>query len=369
MPRRIAFSVLSILVVAGLCACTSGPVAEVSARDAVVTLASGDNKPAVLEKKGSAQKGDVVETDAKGQAQVVFADGSLARLGASTKLTVTELSTAELQRSAMTLDVGETWHRVQKLVAEDPLYAVKTPVGVASVKGTAFGVTCTPEKVCTITVVEGIVEFTTKDGTVVTIEPFQRLVVPAADGGTPAATALPIDAMLTDPWLSANIDEDSVPLDAPSSSASLAGDWKLEVTVVSTDGRQGYAVGDVEKRDWNLAPTECDGATCTTTMTSSSGNSWPLTYDGEDLVFSDTSTVSCVNLDNPEEIRDPDGFDDTFTWRLKVTETKVIDGVPTATKIEGEESEHLKLRADVDPICDAAYTTADTTWSVSLVRA
>lgn len=369
MHRRTPVLVLSLLLVSVLSACTSGPVAEVSARDAVVTLASGDGDPAVLAEKGSAKKDDVVETDGKGRAEVVFADGSLARLGASTRLTVTELSAADLQRSAMTLDVGETWHRVQKLVAEDPLYEVSTPVGVASVKGTAFGVTCTPDKVCTITVLEGIVEFTLKDGTVLTIEPFQRVVVPDPDGDAPEVTPFPLEAVLADPWLSANLEEDKIALDPPDSAASIAGDWKLNTTVVSTTD-PNLSVGQEVKRDWTLDPADCSDGVCTATMTSSSGNTWPLSLGAEEFSYSAAGRTSCVNLDNPTEVWDPDGFDTLDDWNLEVVETEAVGGVLTATRMEGEYTQHLELRDDVDAACiNVANPVTDTVFSVELTRA
>ncbi len=201
-----------------------------------MTLASASGDPTEVEKTDSAHMGDVVATDSAGRAQLDYPDGSLTRLGPDTTLTVDVLDSAEAQRTALSLDVGQSWHRVQKLVAEKAQYEVSTPVGVAAVKGTAFEVDCTAEPACTITVIEGVVEFTATDGSVFEVDPYQRLVVPNPDGGDPVVTVAPVAVVQADDWISGNIDADEITEEIPVEAESLAGEWALTYTYTSVSG-------------------------------------------------------------------------------------------------------------------------------------
>ncbi|WP_158437793.1 FecR family protein [Naasia lichenicola] len=217
------------------------PTAAVTASADQVTLTS-DSDTADVSGSADAVAGDVVATDANGRAQLDYQDGSLTRLGGSTSLIIGELSDASAQRTIVDLEVGQTWHRVEKLVAEDAAFEVSTPVGVAAVHGTAFSVTCTADEVCTVQVIEGEVDFTRTNGTTVTVGAFQGLTLPSADGAALAAVPL-TDAELSEPWLSDNAASDGVSLDKPDPGDALIGEWN--VTVVTDEGALSTTLRDL----------------------------------------------------------------------------------------------------------------------------
>ncbi|WP_158437792.1 FecR family protein [Naasia lichenicola] len=221
---RLAVGVAVLFVLAGCTASPAGPSANVTASATLVSILTGDSSRDLNgTTPQTAAVGDTVRTDSSGSAQLDYADGSLTRLGPATELTVTELSDASAQRTVVELKVGQTWHRVEKLVAEDAAFEVSTPVGVASVHGTAFAVTCTAEEVCTVQVLDGEVGFTLQDGTELTIAAGEQLVVPAADGGDPTVEMMTA-GQLADDWLTHNLDLDAGGSAAASSAPPVEAD-------------------------------------------------------------------------------------------------------------------------------------------------
>jgi hypothetical protein len=114
----------------------------------------------VAAKEGQPLKqGDTIKTDADGQAEIDYTDGSLTRLAGSTVFTISKLTNERGGRQTQgTLSVGETWNRAAK-VSETGSFEVKAGGTTAAVEGTAFVVKCTPktdgtQKVdCTVTAV------------------------------------------------------------------------------------------------------------------------------------------------------------------------------------------------------------------------
>ncbi|MCU1438043.1 MAG: hypothetical protein JWP66_1130 [Naasia sp.] len=365
-PRNLA--VLAVLAVTlPLAACASAPAAKVSASAAAVTLAVGEASPTEVAETADARVGDVVETDADGRAELVYADGSLARLGPATSLRLEEVSGAEDQRTVMSLDVGRTWHRVVELVAEDAAYEVRTPVGTAAVTGTEFSVECTDEPVCRIVVFDGSVLFTTEDGEELPLEPFSQLTVPGPDGDDPVVLPYLADAVEGDDWLAENFPSAEAAT-VPAASASFAGEWTaLFEGVGSTDPvRAADIAGSALEREWTIAPPVCDPA-CVSAVESSSGANLQLIHGASELRISGTGREVCVDS-LTGEVRDPDGFDYAFDYTLEGIEVG-DDGV--VTSVTGVRTETFTLRADADAAClegGVETPVATDTYNVTLTR-
>lgn len=82
------------------------------------------------------KKGDVVETGADGEATVILYESVLVSLEPNTKITLEDLTK---QHPQITQEKGETWNKFTKLSGVEE-YSVKTGNSVASVRGTAFGI-------------------------------------------------------------------------------------------------------------------------------------------------------------------------------------------------------------------------------------
>lgn len=321
MSTRKAWTALSIVVaLAFLTGCSSGAGAQVTSSTAKVTLASVSGSPAEVTGSRTAHVGDVVETDSTGQAQLDYADGSLTRLGPDSKLTINELGAAEAQRTAVTVDVGQSWHRVTELVADGARYEVTTAVGVAAVKGTAFDVNCTSASACTITVIEGVVEFTTTDGTGFEINAYQRLVVPNPNGGDPVVTIAPADAIEADGWLSDNISADDITQAVPVEATSMTGEWSGTSTLTIASGVFGTSVGSTQEFAWTFGEPEC-AAECTFAITSSSGTTYNAVLTESGFTAAGTSTTTCNGAEGP--------WDVTIDVELERTDEATFTGTST----------------------------------------
>lgn len=286
-------SIGAVLAVLLLTACTNGPAATVAPLETQVLLAAGDGDAREVAEEANAAQGDVVSTDGDGLAELVFPDGSFMRLGPDSEVEVTELGSAEVQRTSIALDIGETWHNVVELVAEDAVYEVVTPVGVASVRGTVFAVICVEGPSCEFIVFDGEIEV---DG--ITLTPYQRVILP----DQPEPVIIPVDALPD--WATENIERDgeregaeALP-DPPLEAASIAGEWAL--TLVTTDTNLlSSSVGESTSGKWILGTAQCDPA-CVVSVESESG--W--TVDGEltdgTLTFVRTGNFECVYTETGE---------------------------------------------------------------------
>jgi hypothetical protein len=365
LPRAIALPIAAILL---LSACTSGPAADVSSLDSNVTLAvsSGDENP--ITETTEAHLGDTVSTDDGGRAQLDYPDGSLTRLGPSTRFTVVELPDGETERTLTELEVGETWHRVEELTGDDASYEVETPVGTAAVRGTAFSLTCTEDGICTLTVLEGTVEFLVDDEVIV-VEAFERLVVPDPAGGTPESRSFPTDLMSEDAWISGNAELDGPFEDQDAvEAAGIAGAWTATRTLVSSDDPDltGVPVGTVETYQWDISGPDCT-ETCTWTVASSSGSTFDFVAEGNELVRPlESQLVDCV-YDDTGEVMIEDVARDGAESRLTVSENEEGDGLgSTATRLTGQQiitREMLILCEDLSP-----GTIFTAVWELELAR-
>lgn len=146
---------------------------------------------------------DVVRTDPSGFAEVAWFDGALARVDADSTYTLLELdSTPGVAVVVTELSVGRIWNRLRDGAVAT--YEVRTDVGTAAVRGTAFWVACTSDGACTFAVLEGSVLVETVDGTSVELRAGQELTV--SEEGRPAAT-LPTDP--DEDWVALNAELDA----------------------------------------------------------------------------------------------------------------------------------------------------------------
>ncbi len=369
MKNRLLRSGLCAIAVALLVtACTSaptgptGPTAQVSASATKVTLASKTGDPTEVKEKDEAHLGDTVQTDSAGRAQLDYPDGSLTRLGPDTKLTVDVLDAAEAQRTALTLDVGQSWHRVEKLVAEKAQYEVSTPVGVASVKGTAFEVDCTPAKVCTITVIEGVVEFTTEDGTVLEINPYQRLVVPNPDGGDPAVTVAPVDVVQADEWITGNIAADKITQEVPAEAVTLAGDWRMEYTYTTVSGYLTNGGRD-SATIWTFGETTC-AAACAFTINTLGGSTYTATLDDTGFTAMNPQVYKtlCTNPDTGEEVTD------AYDYTVEAAVTRNPGSSADDVSFTGTLTWHYTFNGQPSGFCTYVATDFDEVAALTLRR-
>jgi hypothetical protein len=149
--------------------------------------------------------GDGVRTDTTGYAEITYFDGSKTRLDIDTEFEVVELvNDAGVASTRTSMGVGRTWNRVEQLGEGE--FTVETSQATATVRGTAFVLDCDTVTSCTFLVVEGVVELTLADGSVVVVVgPAQVEVV---DGIAGPVTPVSLEQVLADPWLADNIVRD-----------------------------------------------------------------------------------------------------------------------------------------------------------------
>lgn len=181
-----------------------------SAKTAVAELHVLDRAAAVSTKaKPSAFKpvatkttlaiGDTVKTNATGFAEVDYPDGSLTRLDATTKFTVTALGGTGPTKA--TLSQGEVWSEVQQATGSTPSFEIATPGAIAAVRGTAFAVSCASDTSCLFGVVDGTVDVTA-NGQTVSVPAGQQVGV---DSSGALSAGAPLDLTV---WIAQNQDQD-----------------------------------------------------------------------------------------------------------------------------------------------------------------
>lgn len=106
-------------------------------------------------------EGDSVRTLADSEAAVIFFESSIMRLGPETEIGIQTLdSTPDNSFIVIRQESGRTWNKILKLSGIDG-YAVETPTTVASVRGTSFSVSVSPDGETEIQLVEGELEAST----------------------------------------------------------------------------------------------------------------------------------------------------------------------------------------------------------------
>ena len=177
-----------------------------SAANVSLTPAGGVARPVGAEL--DARVGDSVATDVTGRAELRYRDGSFTRLGPSTTVAVIALADSR-SGTRIGISVGTIWQRVTQVTGSSG-NSVETPVGVATVRGTAYAASCAAGPACTFTVAESVVEITPLVGPPVTLQPLQRVTVTPAGAG-PVETLTP-EQLTGDVWVAENLTLDSTAL-------------------------------------------------------------------------------------------------------------------------------------------------------------
>ncbi|MBI5561530.1 MAG: FecR domain-containing protein [Deltaproteobacteria bacterium] len=116
-----------------------GATATIDAANGVVYFkAKGSPSWGLTEKGKAVEEGDRIKTGSDGRASLVFADSTKLMLGNDTELEVTEFLLKPRKRSAVySVSTGKVRAVVAKFAGKSDI-KVKTPTGVAGVKGTDF---------------------------------------------------------------------------------------------------------------------------------------------------------------------------------------------------------------------------------------
>lgn len=120
------------------------PWIEVVRSQAVEHGAREGGEGRVLKTGDEVALGKMIETDSKGIANIYFPDGSVLRLDANTKIVLDEASLDPASQglsARIFLSSGRVWSKVLALLTPSSLWEVKTSNAVATVRGTAFGMT------------------------------------------------------------------------------------------------------------------------------------------------------------------------------------------------------------------------------------
>jgi len=142
-------------------------VAAPNAPAGTVTFLAGDatrtapgGKPEKLAVGKAVLQGDVLETQKRTRLEVKLGDGSVLRLGPSSKAEVAAAAfgkTVEDRNVSAKLLVGKVWANVAKAVGGEQRFEVKTENAVAGVRGTTFRVDAATDKSVVVKVYSGTV--------------------------------------------------------------------------------------------------------------------------------------------------------------------------------------------------------------------
>lgn len=134
--------------------------ADVSFLDGKATLTSGgEGKPAPLALGAKVFEGDVVETKADAKAELKMKDGSVIRIGPSSKLELKAAYFGEKGEKTFSarLFFGRVWTKVTGLVGGESKFEVETDNAVAGVRGTTFRVDAATDRSVLVRVYAGSV--------------------------------------------------------------------------------------------------------------------------------------------------------------------------------------------------------------------
>lgn len=112
------------------------------------------------------EEGITIATDGTGDAEILFPSGSIARLDASTTVTLDQQffdNDSGASKTGIFLSIGRVWSRVARLATPESNWEVKTSNVVAAVRGTAFNVGFTKDKKSRVLVDKDTVTLTAID--------------------------------------------------------------------------------------------------------------------------------------------------------------------------------------------------------------
>jgi hypothetical protein len=159
---------LSVIAASGaalLLAAAAPPAAPAAPAGSVTFVAgeatrTGAGKVQPLAVGTAVYQGDLLETKRRTRLEVKLADGSVIRLGPSSRAVVTAASfgrTVEERRVAAKLLVGKVWANVAKAVGGGQRFEVQTENAVAGVRGTTFRVDAATDASVVVKVYSGTV--------------------------------------------------------------------------------------------------------------------------------------------------------------------------------------------------------------------
>jgi hypothetical protein len=149
----------AVLLVAGTVAAAPAPAGSVTFLAGEATRTSGGRSEKLAVGK-PVHQGDVLETQKRTRLEVKLADGSVVRLGPSSRAEVLAAAfgkTADDRNVSTKLLVGKVWANVAKAVGGEQRFEVRTENAVAGVRGTTFRVDAATDKSVVVKVYSGTV--------------------------------------------------------------------------------------------------------------------------------------------------------------------------------------------------------------------
>jgi hypothetical protein len=127
---------------------------------------SPEGKGVALAVGKTVSEGDTIETKEKSLLELALPDGSKLRLGASTKVTLTEAHFGANKERNVSVStwVGRVWAKVAKAVGGSDTFEVETRNAVAGVRGTSFAVHAAADLSAVVRVYAGTVGVRKGDG-------------------------------------------------------------------------------------------------------------------------------------------------------------------------------------------------------------
>ncbi|HEU5302093.1 MAG TPA: hypothetical protein VFW06_07625 [Acidimicrobiia bacterium] len=161
---------------AGTQASDSGePLATLTiSTDNVSVRKDGKQKFKPAEDGQSLKEGDTIKTDATGTAEVDYGNDAFTRLDVNTTFTIVVLTDEQGARQVQgSLETGQTWNRTAALT-ESGSFEQEGAGANATVRGTAFAITCDTVDHCVFTAVVDDIELTGLDGVTQLLTPLDQ---------------------------------------------------------------------------------------------------------------------------------------------------------------------------------------------------
>ena len=156
--------------------------------DGVVAVSHDGNTFAIGQDGEMLQQGDVIRTGEGAHAVLTFFDGSVIELEPDSEIRVETLQATSAGDLLMTMQqtIGRSWHVVSRTLTPNSKYEVRTPTATATVRGTAFLVSVSPQGSSNIQTTDGVVGMIGGGQEVLVPPGFQSSVLP---GGVPDPTS------------------------------------------------------------------------------------------------------------------------------------------------------------------------------------
>jgi len=164
MASAVTLVVLVIMGVALVTMTSQDPLLTASVDEVsglVEVNSSGSENWLPLQEGTELQAGDRMRSGIDAMAVLRFPDGSISEMGASSQLSILQLSTSQSgdgQIAVLHQYEGQTLYKIRPQVSEDSWFEVETSVASVTVIGTEFAVEVTDYQVTIVTVSEGVVE-------------------------------------------------------------------------------------------------------------------------------------------------------------------------------------------------------------------